>query len=325
MTPDSSLFAPRYWPEWLAVGIARLAARLPYRLQTGVGRGLGRLFQRLNPYRRLVVDINLALCFPELGPREREDLKKHIFESLGISILETLAGLWAANKFFSSAGQIDGLEHLEAAQRQGKGVILLSGHFCSLDFAGRILMQHHPACFTYHELRNPVFDRVVARQRKRNCTALIHRHDTRGFVRALRSGKAVWYAPDQDQGVNNTVFATFFGLQASTLTATARLARLTNAAVLPFIIRRLPDSGGYALTIQPALEDFPGEDDLAYATRFNAMIESQIRANPDQYLWTHRRFKTRPGGESKLYPPKPSRLKRQRRRAAGTLSREKRS
>lgn len=325
MTPDSSLFAPRYWPEWLAVGMARLAARLPYRLQTGVGRGLGRLFQRLNPYRRLVVDINLALCFPELGPREREDLKKHIFESLGISILETLAGLWAANKFFSSAGQIDGLEHLEAAQRQGKGVILLSGHFCSLDFAGRILMQHHPACFTYHELRNPVFDRVVARQRKRNCTALIHRHDTRGFVRALRSGKAVWYAPDQDQGVNNTVFATFFGLQASTLTATARLARLTNAAVLPFIIRRLPDSGGYALTIQPALEDFPGEDDLAYATRFNAMIESQIRANPDQYLWTHRRFKTRPEGEPKRYPPKPSRLKRQRRRAAGTLSREKRS
>jgi KDO2-lipid IV(A) lauroyltransferase len=144
MTPDSSLFAPRYWPEWLAVGMARLAARLPYRLQTGVGRGLGRLFQRLNPYRRLVVDINLALCFPELGPREREDLKKHIFESLGISILETLAGLWAANKFFSSAGEIDGLEHLEAAQRQGKGVILLSGHFCSLDFAGRILMQHHP-------------------------------------------------------------------------------------------------------------------------------------------------------------------------------------
>ena len=147
-----------------------------------------------------------------------------------------------------------------------------------------------------------------------------HRHDTRSFIRALKAGNTVWYAPDQDQGIKHSVFAPLFGIPASTLTATSRLASLTGAAVLPFIIERLPDNRGYALTIEPALDEFPGTDMESDARRFNALLEDQIRARPGQYLWMHRRFKTRPDGEAKLYPQKPRRVRRLRRlRRAGKI------
>lgn len=308
--PEPNLLNPRYWATWLVIGITPLLARLSYPVQTFLGRNLGGLFRLLNPYRRTIVTANLRLCFPELDQEIRDKLTNKVFESLGISIMETIAGLWAPHRYFNNIGEINGLEHLAAASRAGNGVILLSGHFCSLDFAGRLLMHAHPACFTYQEFRNPVFNKVVKAQRAKNCRQLIHRHDTRGLIRALKSGSTVWYAPDQDQGLKHSVFAPLFGIPASTLTATTRLARLTGAAVMPFIIERLPDNRGYVLTIEPALDDFPGADSESDARRFNGLLEKQIRAHPEQYLWIHRRFKTRPEGEVKLYPPKPRRLKR---------------
>jgi KDO2-lipid IV(A) lauroyltransferase len=150
--------------------------------------------------------------------------------------------------------------------------------------------------------------------REKFARRIIHRHDSRGFIKALKAGEVVWYAPDQSQERKNSVFAPFFGIPANTLTATSKLAKITGAAVLPFEIRRLPDARGYALTIQPPLEDFPGENETADATRFNALLEAQVRRNPEQYLWIHRRFKKRPEGEEKLYPPKPRRARRAARR-----------
>jgi KDO2-lipid IV(A) lauroyltransferase len=315
------LVAPRYWPTWLAIGIMRLVIRLPYRLQLGIGRKLGQLFKRFSAYRRTIVRTNLELCFPELPGPERQQLEDRFYASLGMTFVETAAGLWSPDSFFEKLGSIEGLEHLEAASKQGKGVLLLSGHFCSLDFAGRILMSQVPACFTYQELRNKLSDKVVKTAREKNCKLLIHRHDLRGFIRALKSGEIVWYAPDQSQGRKNSVFAPFFGIPTNTLTATTKLAKITGAAVLPFLVERRPEAHGYALTIQPALENFPGETEVADASRFNALIESQVRKNPEQYLWIHRRFKCRPRGDAKLYPPKPRRLRkleRARKKAATT-------
>ncbi len=137
-------------------------------------------------------------------------------------------------------------------------MLLLSGHFCSLDFAGRILMNHHPACFTYQELRNRLLDQLTRKARTRNCKQLIHRHDIRGFIKALRAGEVVWYAPDQDQGRKNSVFAPLFGIPANTLNATTKLARLTGAAVMPFVIQRLPDAQGYAAENRTGPGEFPG-------------------------------------------------------------------
>jgi KDO2-lipid IV(A) lauroyltransferase len=309
-----NLYVPRFWPTWLGMALLWPLHLLPYRLQIAVGPLPGRLFMLFNPYRRLIVNTNLALCFPELDDGERQQLCKRFFASLGVSMVEEAASIWAPNRFFDRLGQIQGLEHLRAAQQQGKGVLLLSGHFCSVDFAGRVLLRHHPVCCTYQELRNPLSNHIVTKARDKFTHCSIHRHDIRGFIKALKAGKVVWYAPDQSQARKNSVFAPFFGIQANTLTATTKLAKITGAAVLPFEVKRLPDARGYALTIQPPLENFPGDNETADATRFNALLEAQVRENPEQYLWLHRRFKKRPQGEAKLYPQKPRRVRRMERR-----------
>ena len=295
------------------MSLARLLHLLPYRLQIAMGPLLGRLFILTNPYRRLIVKTNLALCFPQQSDSERQQLYTRFVESMGISIVEEAASIWAPNRFFDQRGQVQGLEHIKAAQEQGKGVLLLSGHFCSVDFAGRVLLRHHPLCFTYQELRNPLSNHILTNARKKFAHCIIHRHDIRGFIKALKAGKVVWYAPDQSLARKDSVFAPFFGIQANTLTATTKLAKMTGAAVLPFEIKRLPDASGYALTVQPPLEDFPGDSETADATRFNALLEAQVRENPEQYLWLHRRFKHRPEGEPKVYPQKPRRARRMER------------
>ena len=290
-----------------------LVVKFPFRLQLAVGRMLGRLFKLLSGYRRTIARTNIGLCFPELDTWQQEQLVNRFYDSLGMSLVETAFAYWADDRDFDVLGTLDGLEHIESARKQGKGVLLLSGHFCSLDFAGRILVKHHPACFTYQKLRNKLIDKYMKKERARLSELLINRYDARGFIKALKAGRVVWYAPDQDQARKNSVFAPFFGIPANTLTATTKLVKLTGAAVLPFRIRRLPDSKGYALTIEPQLENFPGASETEDATRFNAIIESQIREHPEQYLWMHRRFKTRPVKGEKLYPQKPRRIRKKQR------------
>jgi Kdo2-lipid IVA lauroyltransferase/acyltransferase len=291
-----------------------LVVKLPMRLQLAVGRLLGRLFKLISGYRRTIVRTNIGLCFPELDTRQQQQLINRCYDSLGMGLVETAFAYWADDRNFNRFGTLEGLEHIETARRQGKGVLLLSGHFCSLDFAGRILVKHHPACFTYQKLRNRLIDSALKKRRSATCELLINRYDTRGFIKALKAGQVVWYAPDQDQARKNSVFAPFFGIPANTLTSTTKLVKLTGAAVLPFHIRRLPGSRGYALTIAPPLEDFPGASEEQDAARFNAIIESQVREHPEQYLWMHRRFKTRPVKGEKLYPQKPRRIRRKKQR-----------
>jgi KDO2-lipid IV(A) lauroyltransferase len=291
-----------------------LVVKLPYRLQLAVGRGLGRIFKRVSRYRRMIIGTNIALCFPELDTQQQQQLINRCYDAIGMSLVETAFAYWAGSRDIDAFGTLDGLEHIEAARQQGKGVLLLSGHFCSLDFAGRILLKHHPVCFTYQEFRNKLIDAVARKGRAAMTEIIIHRHDTRGFIKALRAGHVVWYAPDQDQARKNSVFAPFFGIPANTLTATTKLVKLTGAAVLPFHIQRLADSRGYALKIGPPLENFPGASEVEDATRFNAIIEAQVREHPEQYLWLHRRFKTRPVKGDKLYPQKPRRIRRKQRK-----------
>jgi KDO2-lipid IV(A) lauroyltransferase len=307
------LIAPRYWPTWFGIGFMWLVVKLPYCLQLALGRGLGRLFKLVSSYRRTIVHTNIGLCFPELDARQQQQLVNRCYDSLGMSLIETAFAYWADDRELDVLGTLDGLEHIESARKQGKGVLLLSGHFCSLDFAGRILAKYHPVCFTYQKLRNKLIDAAIKKRRAETSEILINRYDTRGFIKALKAGHVVWYAPDQDQARKNSVFAPLFGIPANTLTSTTKLVKLTGAVVLPFHIRRLPDCKGYALTIAPPLENFPGANEVEDATRFNAIIESRIREHPEQYLWMHRRFKTRPVKGDKLYPQKPRRIRKKQR------------
>ena len=298
----------RYAPYRWRHGLARMAAgmlwcvtRLPYGGQLLIGRGLGRLIRRLARERRNIARTNLALCFPERSGSEREQLLDDHFDSLGIALIETALAWWGSSRRLKGLLTINGLGHLEDALRQGRGAILLSAHFTTLEIGGRLLALHAPFHVLYRSHKNPVIEDLQRRARRRHFEKAIPRDDLRALLASLKQNRPVWYAPDQDFGRANSLFVPFFGIPAATLTATSRLARLSGAPVVPFFPRRLPHAGGYELSLLPALEDFPGKDVEQDTRRIMALIEERVRQQPEQYLWVHRRFKTRPPGEPPVY------------------------
>jgi len=292
-------------------GLLRVIVLLPYPVIISLGRRLGSILRVTVPYRRKVAETNLALCFPDLDPSQQKVLVRRNFQAIGISLMEMALCWWASDRKVAKLGHISGLENLHRALETGKGVILLTGHFTAFEIAGRLLIQHIPMCVTYREFRNPVFHRFMEQAREKRFQRAIHRYDTRGLIQALRDNHIVWYAPDQDPGIKHSVFVPFFGVPAATLTTTSRIARITGAKVVPFHVIRLPDNKGYQLTIDPPLTEFPSGDLEADAITINTLLEKQINQTPEQYYWVHRRFKTRPEGETGFYAQKPRRLKRQ--------------
>ena len=266
-----------------------------------IGRLIGRLAFRLARQRRHIAEINLELCFPEKTTQQRHTLLKQHFDSLGCGVIETALCWWGYEKTLRGITRLVGLEHLEAAQVSGKGVILLSAHFTTLELGGRLLAMHAPFHVLYRQHKNPLFEAVMRKSRERRFDKAIARDDMRGLLTSLKAGMPVWYAPDQNHGGNQSVFAPFFGVPASTLSTPSRIAKISGATVVPFYQTRLPDGNGYLLTLCPALENFPSDEAEQDATRLNALLESVIREMPEQYLWVHRRFKTRPKGERYPY------------------------
>ncbi|WP_353572960.1 LpxL/LpxP family Kdo(2)-lipid IV(A) lauroyl/palmitoleoyl acyltransferase, partial [Candidatus Albibeggiatoa sp. nov. BB20] len=265
------------------------------------GRQLGHIAYRLAKRRRKIAAINLDLCFPELTDSERQQLLIQHFESLGIGLLEMVIAWWVADKKLVHLGQLDGLEHLDAALARGKGVILLSAHFTPLEMGSRFLTQKAKIHGTYRPHENPVIEFFMKRSRETHAEKAISRDAIRDMIRSLKQNKPVWFAVDQNFGHKNSVFARFFNIPAATNTATARLAKMTGAAVIPFFVRRLPNAQGYQVILQPALENFPTGNNVVDAEIVNNLIERQIRQAPEQYLWAHRRFKDRPDGEQRFY------------------------
>ncbi len=290
---------PRHWPMWLALGVIVLAARLPWALQRGLGRGIGWLAPWLAPSRRQAAKVNLALCFPERDETWRKQLLDDSFQALGVGLFEFARAWWGSVGGISRHAHIEGLEHLQALQQQGRGVLLVSGHFMTLEICGRLLTDHFAVAGMYRRHRNPVFEWAVKRGRLRYAQHMFTNDELRGAVRHLKKGGILWYAPDQDMRGKDTVFAPFFGVPAATITATHQLARLTGCAVVPFFHRR--EGGRYLLRIAPPLEDFPSADATADSARVNAQIEAMVREAPDQYLWIHRRFKRQPEGQGRYY------------------------
>lgn len=306
-TPDiSSQPTPRYLLTRLSLALLRACTHLPFTWQIHLGKGLGTLMYFSMSRRRHIAEVNLRLCFPNQDHAARSQLVRKAFHSAGISLFETALCWWGSDKQLAPLCEIHGLEHLRAALKAGKGVILLSAHFTCLEIGGRLLSLHHPFAVMYKRHRNPVFETVMKQARETQFERAIPQEDIRLMLRTLKENLAVWYAPDQDLGRIRSVFAPFMGVPAATLTAPARLTKMSGAKVVPFFPLRKPDNSGYVLTILPALKDFPVEDDsidceVANATRINAIIEQQILKAPEQYLWLHRRFKSRPGDEPSFY------------------------
>ncbi len=297
----SHFLAPRYWGTWLALGLLRLLTLLPYRWQVRIGASLGGLLYHLGKRRRRITETNIARCLPELDIGAQKALVKRTFRAAGIAILETALAWWGKDKDLAPLVEIEGLEHLQKAVEKGKGVLLLGAHFTSLEISGRLMALFHPCYAMYRRHDNPLFEAVIKQSRETHLEGLIERRDMRKMIRTLREGKVVWYAPDQDFGTHSSVFASFFGVQTATLVMTSKLAKVSGAPVLPFFSQHTKGNRGYRLIIRPPLEDFPSGDDVADAARVNAIIEEQVRKAPEQYLWLHRRFKTRPAGEPPFY------------------------
>lgn len=293
------LLAPRYWLWWLGMGVLWSITRLPLRWQLQMGKSIGMTGYYLAARRRHIAMTNIQLCFPELSPTQQRNLVQQHFASLGMGLLEMLNAWWSSDQRLEKFGQIQGMEHLQQALARGQGVILLSAHFASLEIATRFLIMRLPVHATYRSHENPVIEYWMQKSRATHAEKAIPRESVREMVRSLRANKPLWFAPDQNFGHKSSVFAPFFNIPAATTTATARLARLSGAAVVPFFVTRV--ATGYQVILQPMLDNFPVDDEVANATRINHLIEQQVRRAPEQYLWTHRRFKDRPQGEANFY------------------------
>ncbi len=291
------------WGAHALIGLLRLLHRLPFDVLVSLGRGLGGVAWRLGRSRREIALRNLALCLPELGADERERIAREHFALLGRSLLER-GILW-----FATPEHLKTLIHVEGdvrlAERSQRPVMWLVPHFIALDVAGAAtqLFQSNPVGSIYQAQSNPVFDAAIRRGRLRfDGGEIFARSDgAKPLIRAVRKGYAFFNLPDMDFGSKDAAFVPFFSVNAATLLAPSRMARALNMVVQPVVAEVLPGAAGYRVRFLEPWTDFPTDDALADTARMNRWIESEIRRMPEQYLWVHKRFKTRPPGEPPLY------------------------
>lgn len=299
---NKRLLHPRYWLVWLGIGFLYILVLLPYPVIYWLGTRLGRLSKHLLKKRTQIADRNLELCFPEMSLQERQRYINENAESVGMGIFETgMAWFWPEwriRRWF----KIEGRENMIAAQETGRGIIVLGIHFLTLELGARIFGMLNPGIGVYRPNDNELIDWLQTRGRLRSNKYMLDRKDVKNMVRSLKQGEILWYAPDHDYGPRNSSFAPLFAVeQAATTNGSAILLRLATPLVVPFVPRRLPHGKGYELIIQPAVDDFPLDDEVAVATKMNQIIEQAILLAPEQYMWLHRRFKTRPQGAPSLY------------------------
>lgn len=291
---------PKYWPIWLFAFILCCIAQLPASFVLRIGTGLGLLSYRFAKKRTRIARKNIQMCFPELSPAEQEALAKESILNTTRGMMEAIMAAAGQKHKFANTHTMIGLEHVRTAAEKGKGVILLGEHFTTLDMAGCLLGYHLPFGVLYRKDPNPLLAFLITKGRMRHAAVGIVRNDTRQLLRELKKGRIIWYAPDQDYGAKHSVFVPFFGVPAAQITATARLAKLTGAAVIPFAHYR-DNKGHYTVECKAPLENFPTGDDIKDATTVSHTIETAIRKKPEQYMWVHRRFKTLPEGGKRKY------------------------
>lgn len=289
---------PIYWPVWALIGLMWSLARLPWRWQMALGSALGYLSYYVARDRRLVARKNLQQAFPELSVGERESLVKAVFRDNAKAIPETCVAWFGRPKRLNVTWDISGEPLGLDAIAAGKGALFVAAHFTCVDLCGAYMGNRVSADALHRPHNNALMNYFQTRGRLRFVDTLVDRRDMRTMVRRLRQGRGIFYAPDQDLGKRRSVFVPFFGTQAATVTATSKLASLTGAAVFLFLTRRTKT--GYEIVIEPAPQLATGdlEQDL---TAYNQWLEARIRETPSQYLWLHKRFKTRPPGEPRFY------------------------
>ncbi|GIU12421.1 LpxL/LpxP family Kdo(2)-lipid IV(A) lauroyl/palmitoleoyl acyltransferase [Shewanella glacialipiscicola] len=292
---SSSLYHPKHWPMWFGVFLMRLTQLLPLSWQMKLGKGLGRLVMKFAGSRTHTARRNLTLCFPEMTPAQREELLLRNFEETGKAIFDTINAWWWSDEKVQQHMSITGQEHVQDTLNAGHGVILFAVHCLPLEMGARIFGQFQPGVGVYRPHNNPVMEYLQVQGRLRSNKGLVSKRDLRQMVRCLRNPDVIWYTADQDFGRSSAVFIPFYAMpDAATITGATTLAKLGKAKVLPFFVERTAGDEGYRIEVMPPLDNFPGENELDDAIRGNKIIETIIDKNRAQYMWLHRRFKTRP-------------------------------
>ena len=297
-----SLLHPRYWPAWLGIGLLWLVVQLPYPLIYRLGHGLGRLSMHFLRGRVRIAQRNLELCFPHLSPAQRHEMLVKNFESLGMGLMETgMAWFWPTQRV-ERWTETSGVNEVVELQEQKQGILLIGIHFLTLELGARMFGMFTPGIGVYRPNDNPLIDWLQTWGRLRSNKTMLDRKNLKGMVKSLKEGEIIWYAPDHDYGRASSVFVPFFNVDnAATTTGTWMLARMSKATIVPFVPRRKPNGAGYELiALQP--EATPPLDSPETTARWmNKIIEQCILMAPEQYMWLHRRFKTRPEGVPSRY------------------------
>jgi len=277
----------------------KIGALVPFRIQVFLGKNMGKLFYPLFSTVRKVATINIQKCFPEKNKEQVSALVKKHFESIGVSFFETANAYYGRDEKIQKLLTIENEHYLTDAMKDDRGVIILCSHFMPLMLSSRALSLKHTIASIYRPQNNRLFDKIMVKGLTNGGGIMIKNSDTKAMIKAIKNALPIWYAPDQDLGTKGTVFAPLFGIQAATISATSRLAKGGNTAVIPYSFTRTDE--GYNMSFSAPLENYPSGDLVHDASQTNQILEAQIRKNPEQYLWIHRRFKTRPEGEKNFY------------------------
>ncbi len=292
---------PRYWYAWPVLTCMLLMSRLPGRVLWVLGSGLGSFFSLFRSPSRHFSERNIELCFPDMSAAERRQLVKQHFRLSGFALLSLSIGWWASRGRIKQFVQIRDAHYLEEKIARGKNVILLAPHFLGLDMAGMRVALDRTCVSMYRKSRDPLLEYLFQRRTRFGGQVVERMAGLKPIIRNIRQGRPFYYLPDQDMGERASIFVPFFGIPAATVTALSRIARTTDAVVIPCVTRILDGGLGYEARLYPPLENFPTDDPVADTLRMNQEIERWVREMPGQYMWSYRRFKTRPNNEPSLY------------------------
>ena len=291
---------PKYWINWVGIALLGAVCLLPRGSRTAFGSAIGLIGLAFAKRRRKIVEKNLRVCFPDLTDQEVKKKIVRNFKSSGTAILETFEAWVFPDRDYASLVEFEGLELLGEAERKGQGVLLIGNHLCSLDLCGAALSKKVPFHVMYKRNKNLLINTIMNSGRERNFESIVERKNIRRVIKLLRQGSIIWYGPDQDFGAKNSVFVPFFGFPTATITATSRIAQSTKANII-FMSQYRKEKGRYLVKLSGSSKDFPTKDITADCAFINKKMEEAILLAPDQYWWLHRRFKTRPLGEEKIY------------------------
>ena len=290
---------PKFYPTWILILLMRIGVFIPFQFQVILGKAIGKLIYPFMKKLRETAYSNISNCFPEKKHPQVTLLVKQHFDAIGISLFETANAYYGSDRKIKKLLSINNKHFFSDALKDEGGIILLCSHFMPLMLGSRALLLENTIANVYRPQNNKLFDKVMVKGYTKNGAVMIKSKDTRSILKAIKNSLPIWYAPDQDLGIKNSVFAPLFGIETATASATARLAKNNNTRVIPYSFIRTKH--GYEMSFDKPIKNYPSNDPIKDATTTNKILENQIIKAPEQYLWIHRRFKTRPDGQENFY------------------------